>query len=99
VTNERNRAEFLKGREAIHADINAAIDHVMTGDLYPADRRVRLRQLRRQTLLPLIVAWAATIAGIVVSHFTLAPVPVLAVLPLLGAGTFNFITGWPIRRR
>lgn len=67
--------------------------------LRAADLRVRADRLRRLTAVPLILAWAALIAAVMVSRFTPGEYLILLVLPLLGAGTFNFITGWPIRRR
>jgi uncharacterized membrane protein YdbT with pleckstrin-like domain len=92
---ERDRADFLADREAVNAETIAAINHVVLGRVQSA----RTRQLRREILPPLIVAWCAVIAAIVILPFTTWDLPVLAVLPLLGAGTFNFITGWPIKRR
>jgi hypothetical protein len=56
--------------------------------------RARLRQLRRRTRLPLILGWAALIAGVAIGDLL-----ILAVLPLLILGTRNYVTGWPIRRR
>lgn len=64
-----------------------------------ADLNARAQQLRRYTRLPLIVAWVATIAAIVISHFTPGEYLIMAVLPLLGAGTFSYFAGWPIKRR
>jgi hypothetical protein len=91
----RDRADFLADREDVNAETIAAINHVVLGRVLSA----RARQLRREVLPPLIVAWCAVIAAIVILPFTTGDLLVLIVLPLLGAGTFNFITGWPIRRR
>lgn len=54
--------------------------------------RAQLRQLRRRTLPPLILGWAALITATAIGDLL-----ALAILPLLGVGTFNFITGWPVR--
>ena len=60
---------------------------------------VKSARLRRRTLLPLILAWGCEIAAIAMSRFTLREYLIAATLTLLGAGTFNYITGWPYRRR
>lgn len=67
--------------------------------LRTAELNAGTAKLRRRTLLPLILGWAAVIAAIALSRFTLREYLIAVTLALLGAGTFNYITGWPIRRR
>jgi hypothetical protein len=60
---------------------------------------VNAARLRRCTLLPLLLGWAVVIAAIAMSRFTWGEYVILVILPLLGAGTFNYITGWAVWRR
>jgi hypothetical protein len=70
-------------------------DHHQAGYITTLDDVARLRrQLRRRTRLPLMLGWGALVAGVAFRDLW-----ILAVVPLLGIGTVNYITGWPIRRR
>lgn len=62
-----------------------------------AELQARAARLRRYTLPPLALGWAAAIAAVAVDHFRPGEYLILIALPVLGAATFGFVTGWPVR--
>jgi hypothetical protein len=56
------------------------------------------RRLRRRILLLLILGWALAVAATVVDHFRPGEVVLLPVAAVLGAATFGYIKGRPVRR-
>lgn len=61
-----------------------------------AELQARAARLRRYALPPLALGWATAVAAVAVDHFRPGEILLLAVVAVLGASTFGFVTGWPV---